>query len=40
MLSLDEGIKAVTFARDVVEQFVKNNTIPQSDMNDIFLEKQ
>ena len=40
MLSLNEGIKAVTFAREIVEQFVKNNTIPQSDINDSFTEKQ
>jgi len=40
MLSLDEGIKAVNFAREVVEQYVKNNKTPQSDLNDIFTEKQ
>ena len=40
MLSLDEGKKAVVFAREVVEQYVKNNTTPDSDLKDIFIEKQ
>ena len=40
MLSLDEGLKAVTFARDVIEQYVKNNSIPSTDLKEIFTEKQ
>lgn len=40
MLSLEEGRKAVTFAREVVDQFVKNNTIPKSNINNVFTEKQ
>lgn len=40
MLSLDEGIKAVTFARDVVEQHVKNNSTPSADLKGVFKEKQ
>ena len=40
MLDLDEGIKAVNFAREVVELYVKNNKTPKSDLNDIFTEKQ
>lgn len=40
MLSLDDGIKAVVFARNVVELYVKNNTLPQSDLGDAFAEKQ
>ena len=39
MLSLDEGKKAVTFARKVIESFVKNTEIP-SDLRDHFLKKQ
>lgn len=40
MLSLDEGIKAVTFARDVVEQYVKNNSTPSTGLKGVFTEKQ
>lgn len=40
MLSLDEGIKAVTFAREVIEQYVKNNSIPSTDLKGSFTEKQ
>ena len=40
MLSLEEGIKAVKLARDVVEQFVKNNTTSSTDLKGNFLEKQ
>jgi len=40
MLSLDEGIKAVKLARNVTEQYVKNNTLPSSELEGIFAEKQ
>ena len=40
MLSLDEGKKAVVFARDVIEEFVKNNNIPNSDLEGPFFENQ
>ena len=40
MLSLEEGIKAVQFARSVVEQYVIKNTVPTSELNEIFSEKQ
>lgn len=40
MLSLDEGIRAVNFARDVIEQHVKNNSTPSNDLKGIFIEKQ
>jgi len=40
MLSLDEGIKAVNFARDVIEQHVKNNSTPSTDLKGVFTEKQ
>ena len=40
MLSLEEGKKAVKLARDVVEQYVKNNTTTTSELKDNFLEKQ
>jgi len=40
MLSVDEGIKAVTFARAVVEQHVKNNSTPSTDLKGVFTEKQ
>ncbi len=40
MLSLDEGIKAVTFARAVVELHVKNNSTPSTDLKGVFTEKQ
>ena len=40
MLSLDDGNKAVKLARDVTEQFVKNNTLISSHLKGIFEEKQ
>ena len=40
MLNLEEGKKAVKLARSVVEQFVKDNTTPLSDIKGNFLEKQ
>jgi len=40
MLSLDNGIKSVTFARDVVEQFVKNKITPSVALDESFNEKQ
>lgn len=40
MLSLEEGIKAVRLARNVVEHYVQNNTTPTSELKGIFLEKQ
>lgn len=40
MLSLDDGIKAVKLARSVIEQHVKNNTTPASELKGIFSEKQ
>ena len=40
MLNLDEGKKAVVFARDIIEEFVKNNNIPTSNLEDSFFENQ
>lgn len=40
MLSLDDGTKAVQLARDTTEQFVRNNTISSSDLEDVFKENQ
>ena len=40
MLSLDEGKKAVNFARDIVEKYVKSSSIPQSDLMGIFTNNQ
>ena len=40
MLSLDEGRKAVVFARDVIEEFVKNKDIPNSNLKGPFIENQ
>ena len=40
MLSLEEGKKTVIFARNVIEQYVKNNTIPSNHIKDNFTEKQ
>jgi hypothetical protein len=41
MLNLDEGMKAVTFARSVVENYVKNDTLPSQPVLDkIFEERQ
>ena len=39
MLDLDQGKKAVKFARDVVEESVKNKKTPKSNLEGIFLEK-
>ena len=39
MLNIDEGIIAVNFARSVVEQHVRNSSIPSKDLNGIFNEK-
>ena len=40
MLSLEEGKKAVLFARDVIEKYVKDNSIPSTDLKGVFKEKQ
>lgn len=40
MLSLEEGKKAVVFARSVIENFVKNNKTIEADLNGVFNEKQ
>lgn len=40
MLSLDEGTKTVKLARNVIEEYVKNNTTPSSDIGSVFAEKQ
>ncbi len=40
MLDLNEGKKAVIFARNVVEEYVKNNTVPQSNLTGVFLQYQ
>lgn len=40
MLSIDEGKKAVNYARLVIEEHVKSNNIPTSDLKGIFSEKQ
>ena len=40
MLNLDDGKKAVLFARNAVEQFVKDNKIKYLDLGKSFLEKQ
>jgi uncharacterized protein (TIGR00296 family) len=39
MLSLKEGIKAVQFARNVAESYVKNKKIPSPDLEKVFNEK-
>lgn len=39
MLSLNEGIKAVQFARNVIESYVKNKKISSSDFGKAFNEK-
>jgi uncharacterized protein (TIGR00296 family) len=39
MLSLNEGIKAVQFARNVAESYVKNKKIPSPDLEKVFNEK-
>jgi uncharacterized protein (TIGR00296 family) len=40
MISLDLGIKAVQYARDIIESHVKNMELPLSQLKDIFDEKQ
>ena len=40
MLSLDEGIKAVQYARDIVESNVKNLKQSSFELKGIFEEKQ
>ncbi|UCH72588.1 MAG: TIGR00296 family protein, partial [Thermoplasmatales archaeon] len=40
MLSLEQGIKAVTFARRIIESFVENKKTPLSDFGELFNEKQ
>jgi uncharacterized protein (TIGR00296 family) len=40
MLSLNDGVKAVKYARQVVEEFVKNHNIPSVNLGDVFLENQ
>ena len=41
MLGVDEGMKAVNFARDAIEQYVKNNKISSTDLKEkVFAEKQ
>jgi len=40
MLSLDEGRKAVNFARKVVEEFVKNRSLHSENLKNPFSEKQ
>jgi uncharacterized protein (TIGR00296 family) len=40
MFSLDEGKKAVNFARNVIEEYVKSNSIPMSDLKGSFTKNQ
>jgi hypothetical protein len=40
MLNLKEGVNAVKYAREVIEQYVKNDTTPSHDLEYIFSEKQ
>ena len=40
MLKLDEGKKAVVFARNVIEEYIKNNSIPNSSLDGPFIENQ
>ena len=40
MLSLEEGKKAVVFARNVIEEFVKTNKPPTDSLEGVFCEKQ
>jgi len=40
MLSLDEGRKAVCFARDIIENYVKNNNIDLENLDGVFNENQ
>jgi AMMECR1 domain-containing protein len=36
MLTLDEGIKAVEFARNIAEEHVKNKKIPAIELDELF----
>ena len=40
MLGLEEGKKAVIFARNIIENFVANRKIPADNFDDIFKNKQ
>ncbi|RLF33990.1 MAG: TIGR00296 family protein [Thermoplasmata archaeon] len=40
MLKLDDGKKAVKYAREVIENYVKNKEIPSPDLRDVFSRKQ
>ena len=40
MLSLEEGKKAVVFARNIIEKFVRNSKINVPDLEGVFNEKQ
>jgi uncharacterized protein (TIGR00296 family) len=40
MLNLDEGTKAVEFARKIIELYVKNNILTNPDLGDAFTKKQ
>jgi len=40
MLDLNEGKKAVIFARTIVEEYVKNNTVPQFNLTGVFHQHQ
>ena len=40
MFNLDEGTKAVEFARNIVDFYVKNNNLPKYDLGDEFTKKQ
>jgi len=40
MLSLNDGKKAVKFARNVIENHVKNKDIPSEKLGDVFIQKQ
>jgi len=40
MLNIEDGKKAVIFARDVIEEFVKNSNIPNSNLEGPFNENQ
>ena len=40
MLDIKEGKRAVKFARSVIEEYVKNNRVPESSLKDTFQENQ
>ncbi|HEC72165.1 MAG TPA: TIGR00296 family protein [Thermoplasmatales archaeon] len=40
MFKLDDGKKAVRYAREVIENYVKNKEIPQVDLGNVFSRKQ